>query len=253
MDFSQILSCALDLGEQMLISGAEVYRVEDCIRRICFAYGATDVDVFTITSSIVVTIQQPDGRRLTQTRRIERYATNLHRVHELNQLSRLMCREHIDYASFSTQFRSILAQKPYPQWSEFLCYAMVAAAFTMFFGGSVRDAGISAFIGVILKATVYAVNAVHFNHVLSNLIASFVLSVLAYFAVRCGWADTVDMIVIGNIMLIIPGVALTNSLRDMISGDTMAGILRFIEACILALAIAGGYILASVMMGGMVL
>lgn len=250
MDFSQILSCALDLGEQMLISGAEVYRVEDCIRRICFAYGATDVDVFTITSSIVVTIQQPDGQRLTQTRRIERYATNLHRVHELNQLSRLMCREHIDYASFCKQFRGILAQRPYPQWSEFLSYALIAAAFTMFFGGSARDAGISALIGLVLKATVYAVGAVHFNHVLSNIIASFVISILAYGAVHFAWADTVDMIVIGNIMLIIPGATLTNSLRDMISGDTMAGILRFIEACILALAIAGGYFLASGLMGG---
>lgn len=250
MNYSQVLSCALDIGEQMLVSGAEVYRVEDCIRRICFAYGSTDVDVFTITSSIVVTVQQPDGGRLTETRRIERYSTNLHRVHALNQLSRQMCRERITFEVFQQQYQEILAQKPYPQWCEFLSYALIASAFTIFFGGSWRDAGISALIGLVLKGTVYLVGAVHFNHVLSNLIASFVLSVLAYVAVRLGFADTVDMIVIGNIMLIIPGVALTNSLRDMISGDTMAGILRFIEACILALAIAGGYFLASAIMGG---
>lgn len=250
MNYSQVLSCALDIGEEMLVSGGEVYRVEDCIRRICFAYGAIDVDVFTITSSIVVTVQQPDCSRLTETRRIERYATNLHRVHELNRLSRLMCRERIDFDEFKRQYGTIISQKPYPQWVEFLCYAMVAAAFTLFFGGSWRDAGISALIGLVLKGTVYLIGAVRFNHVLSNLIASFVLSILSYVAVRLGLADTVDMIVIGNIMLIIPGVALTNSLRDMISGDTMAGILRFIEACILALAIAGGYFLASIMIGG---
>ena len=63
-------------------------------------------------------------------------------------------------------------------------------------------------------------------------------------------ADTVDRIVIGNIMLLIPGISLTNSIRDMVSGDTMSGTLRFIEACILALAIAGGYFLASVLVGG---
>lgn len=252
MEFSQILSCSLDMGKQLLVSGAEVYRVEDCIRRICFAYGAADVDVFTITSSIVVTIEQPDGQRLTQTRRIERYTTNLHRVHELNRLSRLMCREHIGFEEYQRQFQAIMAQKPYSQWIELVCYAMVAFSFTLFFGGSLRDAGISALIGIVLKITVYGVSAVHFNHVLSNLIASFVLSVLAYLSVRGGWADTVDMIVIGNIMLIIPGVTLTNSMRDMVSGDTMAGILRFIEACILALAIAGGYFLASAVMGGMV-
>lgn len=252
MNYHKALSCALDVGEQLLVSGAEVYRVEDCIRRILFAYGAQDVDVFTITSSIVVTVLTPEGKRLTQTRRIERYATNLQRVHQLNQLSREMCRERMDFDRCQARYAAIMAERPYPQWAEFACYALIAGAFTVFFGGSWRDAVISAFIGVVLKGTVSLVGAVRFNHVLSNLIASFVLSVLAFLAVRVGLADTVDRIVIGNIMLIIPGATLTNSLRDMISGDTMAGILRFIEACILALAIAGGYFLASAVLGGAV-
>ena len=252
MDFSHILSCALDIGEHMLVSGAEVYRVEDCIRRICFAYGATDVDVFTITSSIVATVEPPGEQRLTQTRRIERYATNLDRVHRLNQLSREMCRDHIEFDEFQSRFQRILNQKPYPHWVELFAYALIAGAFTVFFGGSWRDAVISVVIGMVLKGTVYLIGAVHFNHVLSNLIASFVLSALAYLAVRLGLADTVDMIVIGNIMLLIPGISLTNSIRDMVSGDTMSGTLRFIEACILALAIAGGYFLASLLMGGAV-
>ena len=250
MEFSHVLSCALDIGEHMLVSGAEVYRVEDCIRRICFAYGASDVDVFTITSSIVVTVEPPGAQRLTQTRRIARYATNLDRVHRLNQLSREMCRDRISYQEFRTRFQSIMDCKPYSVRKEFLAYALIASSFTVFFGGSWRDALISAIIGLVLKATVMLIGAVNFNHVLSNLIASFVMSTLAYLSVRFGLADTVDMIVIGNIMLVIPGVALTNSLRDMVSGDTMAGILRFIEACILALAIAGGYFLASLLVGG---
>ena len=250
MDFSHILSCALDIGEHMLVSGAEVYRVEDCIRRICFAYGATDVDVFTITSSIVATVEPPGEQRLTQTRRIAGYATNLERVHRLNDLSRKMCRDRIEYEEFRQRFQAIIDHKPYSHYTELLAYALIAGSFTVFFGGSWRDAMISAMIGMVVKGTVYLVGQVHFNHVLSNLIASFVLSALAYLSVRLGAADTVDMIVIGNIMLLIPGIALTNSIRDMVSGDTIAGTLRFIEACILALSIAGGYFLASMLIGG---
>ena len=200
----------------------------------------------------MTTVEPPGEQRLTQTRRIERYATNLDRVHRLNALSRKMCRDRIEFEEFQRCFQNILNQKPYPHWVELLAYALIAGAFTVFFGGSWRDAVISAVIGMILKGTVYLIGAVHFNHVLSNLIVTFVLSILAYSAVRMGLADTVDMIVIGNIMLVIPGVSLTNSMRDMVSGDTMAGILRFIEACILALAIAGGYLLASLLMGGAV-
>ena len=56
MNYERLLSCALTIGEKMLCSGAEVSRVEDSIIRICSAYGADRVDVFTITSSIVVSV-----------------------------------------------------------------------------------------------------------------------------------------------------------------------------------------------------
>lgn len=36
----QYLYYAMTIGEHLLISGAEVGRVEDTIRRICMAYGA---------------------------------------------------------------------------------------------------------------------------------------------------------------------------------------------------------------------
>ena len=48
----EYLSCAMDIGEQMLISGAEVHRAEESIRRMCTAFGAERVDIFIITSSM---------------------------------------------------------------------------------------------------------------------------------------------------------------------------------------------------------
>ena len=91
MDSSFLLSCALGIGEQMLISGAEIYRVEDCIKRICLSYGMRRIDVFTITSSIVATLEDNDHKNITQTRRISSYSTDLTKLDRLNQLSREMC------------------------------------------------------------------------------------------------------------------------------------------------------------------
>ena len=61
-----------------------------------------------------------------------------------------------------------------------------------------------------------------------------------------------DMIIIGNIMLLIPGIGLTNSIRDIVSGDIMAGMLRFCESVIIAVAIAAGYILSALLLGGLI-
>ena len=57
---------------------------------------------------------------------------------------------------------------------------------------------------------------------------------------------------IGIIMTLIPGIGLTNALRDLFTGDSIAGLLRSIEAALTALAIAAGYFLISVV-GGMLL
>ena len=251
VEFQQVVSCALEIGEYMLVSGAEVYRVEDCMQRICKAYGAKDVDVFTITSSIVLTAQAPDGAHITQTCRIARTNTDLTMVDALNDLSRSMCTDQLSYEEVRSRLEQIKAMPRYPQWVEYLMYAVIAGAFTLFFGGCWADMIAAIVVGVCLKACVWLTGRARFNQVFSNVIATYALTVLSYVLVRLGVGKSVDMIVIGNIMPLIPGIGLTNSLRDMVTGDTITGMLRFCEACIIALAIAAGYILASISLGGL--
>lgn len=50
-----MLENALEIGARMLISGAEIRRVEDSIFRICTAYGSERTEVFSITYTIVAT------------------------------------------------------------------------------------------------------------------------------------------------------------------------------------------------------
>ena len=66
---------------------------------------------------------------------------------------------------------------------------------------------------------------------------------LAAAAVRLGLGQSAGKISIGNIMLLIPGIALTNSIRDMFSGDTISGTLRFCEAVLLSITVAFGFVL----------
>ena len=79
------------------------------------------------------------------------------------------------------------------------------------------------------------------------------MSSLICFALKSlGLVTTIDFIIISNIMTLIPGIGLTNSLRDLFVGDSISGVLRLIEAAILALAIACGYIVVSFIFGGAV-
>lgn len=246
----ELLYCVMDIGEQMLVSGAEINRVEDSIRRICKAYNGKRIDVFTITSSIVVTVQREDGSILTQTRRIYKYSTNLDKVDKLNSLSRYICSNRPEPEYIIDELKEINKEKVYSSTIEYFAYAIIAGGFTIFFGGTLMDALVSSLIAILLKLFIIVVQKVDKNVIFSNIICSFIIGILAIVSVNVGVGDNLDKIIIGNIMLMIPGIALTNSIRDIISGDTISGLFRLCEAVVVALSIAVGFGIASVFFGG---
>lgn len=250
MQPEQILTCALDIGEQMLLSGAEIGRVEDSIRLICSAYGCARTDVFTITSSIVVSIEDSGRKYYTQSRRITGGKTDLAKLDRLNTLSRHICREKPSWDFIQSRLSSILAAPAYPMWLQILASALIAGAFAVFFGGSAADGAVACCLGAGLHLLTHVLQKARMNQILINVAATFLLSALAILSVRAGIGTDPNEIIIGNIMLLIPGIALTNSLRDMISGDIISGLLRFLDAILVAAAIAAGYIIAAQLLGG---
>lgn len=249
LETEELLGLALDIGEEMLISGAEVGRVEDSVRRILTTYDVQRADVFTITSSIVVTVTDAKGKTLTQTRRIRKYATNLDKLHSLNALSRKICAEKPDSKAIRGELSKIHTGKTYPVPVLCAAFALIAGSFTLFFGGTALDAAAAALIGAILKFSVLLIDKTGVNMVFANVVNSFLVSALAFLCTSVGFGTHADSIIIGNIMLLIPGIGMTNAIRDIISGDIMAGILRFCESVVIAIAIAAGYSIAALLFG----
>lgn len=239
----RILACALDVGESMLICGGEVARVEDTISRILYAYGAQRADIFTITSSIVATLDM-DGQVLTQTRRIFQQQIDFDKLDKLNALSRQICRDKPDCAALHRQLEDIARGPRYGRGMMFLTYALVAAAFSLFFGGSFADALASALTALALKALMDSLGPVGLNPVLASALYAFAGGAVAVLALSLGLGDSFDKIAIGDIMLLIPGAALTNALRDLLSGDTISGLTRLVQAVLAAIAVATGFALA---------
>ncbi|MBQ3104221.1 MAG: threonine/serine exporter family protein [Oscillospiraceae bacterium] len=250
MQTKELISCAMDIGAEMLICGAEVRRVERTVQLIGKAYGCRHVDVFTITSSMVVTVQDAQGEHTTLSRRISKDATDLYRLHRLNDLSREICRDLPSYEYIRQRFEEIVSEKRFPVWLEILAAAVAAGGFAVFFGGGGKDALGAFVLGIMTRLITYCMDKAGVNQLFGNLAASFVLSLGAAGAVLSGFVQDAAIMIIGTIMLLIPGRALTNSLRDMIDGDMMSGLLRFLSAILSAVAIAAGYLLAAQVAGG---
>ena len=247
------LTLVMDIGEQMLLCGAEVHRVEDSVNRMCVALGAARVDCFIITSSMVVTLHEADGNIHTETRRIRATGTNFYQLERLNALSRCVCAERLDKESIKERLAQIKSAKTYPFAVECLMYAVIAAAFTVFFGGSAVESLFAALIGLVVRLAAGLSAKIIGNAIFSKFLSAFIITALSYLFTALRAVPVPDHMIIGNIMLIIPGLGFTNALRDLFVGDSIAGTLRLLEAGLAAVAIASGYFAFVFLMGGVLL
>ncbi|MCC8126412.1 MAG: threonine/serine exporter family protein [Clostridiales bacterium] len=254
----KLLGRTLDLGERMLRTGGEVSRVEDTISRILRAYGFVRVDVFTITSQIQVTAVDANGQVYNQLRRVYQWGTDLAGLEELNQMSRDIC-----------------ARKPNPEeiermiadWDEtdreerkkgvLIAYVgaiLAASGFTVFFGGSLADAAATAVLACLITVMNRHIHTKSDNELVYyfvfSVVTGFAGSLLVRVSADMGIPMNLDKMLIGCIMLTIPGIAITYSVRDMLTGEIITGLLRFVESLLIAASIASGYILSSTIMGG---
>ena len=242
-DAGTILAIALDVGAETLRVGGEIHRVEDTVARICRAYGAESVEVFAITSLITAEVRMPDGTYATRNRRVLTTYNHLARLEALNALSRTICKNPISASEVEARLEAIRRYRPVPEWLCYLGGMLATGGFAVFFGGTLMD-GLAASVIAFILLLFARLRPIQINGMVKTLISSFAAGILSVLSVELGFGDHVDKIIIGTIMLEIPGLSFGNALRDMLSGDTLAGAMRFIQAILQALMIALGYMAA---------
>ena len=247
-DAQKYLYAAMAAGEAILENGGEVSRVEDSIRRICTAYGVPRADVFCITSSIVTTVYFNRDDSCTQTRRITHTENDFDRLGRVNALSRQICEERTDPEDVLERLARIRGLPPAPFARQLLIYALIPASFTVFFGGSAVDMVISGLIGSLLLCLKKRLNDARFNALFTALLCSLAGGFLANLLTVGLSAGNASLISIGNVMVFIPGVKFTNSFRDLLTGETITGLICLAESLLLAVIVAVGFAAASLLL-----
>ena len=252
-DPDKVLTVALDICEGMLESGAEIHRVEDTAERICRAYGAQEIEIFAISSLIVATISMADGRDCTQARRVYGNVNNLFRIEKLNALSRTICRDLPDPLGVIEEIGDIRASRGLPLWVKYIGGILGAFGFTLFFGGSLPDAAIAALVGTVVCYLDFNrpkyLNQIAYT-VIVSAVGSLLIGLIDRFFGQAIPSFNVSMISIGVIMLLIPGLALGNAVRDLLCGEVVSGAVKTLQSILVAGAIALGFTTVLWLFGG---
>lgn len=240
MNYDELITLTTDVGCLLLTNGAEIYRVEESMQRIFRAYGVKNGEVFAIPTCINVTITTPEGRPVTLIKRILTRGTNLDKVERGNDLCRRICRSTPEFKAIRRELAVIEHRPVYGLGFQILAFALVAFAFTLFYGGSFADGVCAMFCGAVIKVICHNMNRFHANSFFVNIIASFAAAAIALIAAQFNVTLSTDKIIIGALMNLVPGIAITSFMRDIIAGDLMAGIIRLTESVLVATAIAIG-------------
>lgn len=248
-DCERFLENVLELGRQYVATGAEIKRVEDTLYRICNAYEFKGIEVYAVTSLIVITVKSKENHHYTQSVRVTEGSTDLGRLEEINAQCRYICREKPDVEELDKMIMHYQKPKGKPVL-KCLGYMLAAGGFAVFFGGSLFDGFAAALVAIVIYLMDYHFKLKKMNNVVYTIVASFISGTVALLIAHFGIGDSADKIMIGDIMLFIPGLLLVNSIKEMFNRDIVTGLYRFIEAIFVAVAIAGGYALSVVCFGG---
>ncbi|MBV7274438.1 threonine/serine exporter family protein [Clostridium thailandense] len=240
MDFNRIVNVATHAGKIMLESGAEIYRVEETMLRICNAWDIHNADTFVTPTVLMISIPTKYGEPISIIKRIKKRTVNLEKISQVNDISRHIQNKGLTLEMIEDRLSEIESSKAYSNRLNILLSGVAAGFFTLVFNGNLRDFLVALFIGCGIRIISLVLSNLDANDFFINILCGSFTALTALALTHLGISSHSDKIIIGSIMLLVPGLAITNAIRDTISGDLLSGITRGIEAFLIAVGIALG-------------
>lgn len=236
MELNKILKTAAYAGKMILENGGETYRSEDIVTRICETHDAS-ADCLATLSGIIVAVTK-DGQTLSTVIRIKLRTINLEKVHQINELARDARKYSSD--EFMEELKNINQSPRYCFSLNLIAHSIIAASFAILFGGTLKDFFGTLPIGAAVYLLSYSFSKYELNGIFVNTFGGAISAFLAHSFYYLGFIDNIDKVIIGALMLLVPGIALTNGIRDIVAGDYMTGMARGTEALLIATSLAVG-------------
>ena len=222
---NNVLFVACYMGRLILQNGGETYRTEETIRRTCEYYGIK-ANSFATLNTIITSIDSFDGKRYSKVDRIDSRTLNLDKVDRLNNIARNLNKYKI--SEVKEKIMEIEAEDKMNFRKKVLGNVLVGSAFAILF---------STFI---LACTDEFIKDLKLNNFFVNFIGGVIAAIISLMFFKFNFIDDISISIISALMLLVPGISFTNSIRDIIAGDFVSGISRGVEAVTTGIALASG-------------
>lgn len=236
----EILLLAMNAGRILLENGAEIFRVEETIDRICRHFGLESANAFVLSNGIFLTCGNETETQFARVQVIPVNAANLSRVAEVNQLSRLIESGTYTLEEAEQELKRIEQMPGFSRRLQTAASAISGACFCFMFGGGVRDMLCAMVIGAFLQIYLMFLGKPRFSKIVCHLLGGAGVTLLCLLCCQTGLGISLPAMLMADIILMVPGIAFTNGIRDIADGDYIAGSVRILDAILVFFSAAMG-------------
>jgi uncharacterized membrane protein YjjP (DUF1212 family) len=249
LEVKEVLNIALLSGEILLTSGSEIHRVEDTIDRICRAYNIASESFVTPTGIFMSGYAIGNtGETISLVKRIRSRKINLHNIEMINTFSRNLQNETMSYDEALQTLKDI-ETAPYFSFIKRLTAAgLTSFAYALLFKGTFIDGLFASVISMLIYTISEKMSKVNLSPYFINFLCSFTAGIISLSSGRLINSLNINPIVVGSIMILVPGLAITNGIKDGLHGDILSSQARVVEALIIVSTIGVGVGLALLLM-----
>lgn len=239
-DEREVLEVAMQAGHILLENGAEIFRVEETIDKICNFYGIESANSFVLSNGIFTTAGSQREQYFAKVQHIPVNGAHLDRVAAVNQLSREVTEGRYTLKQVKEHLDQIKVMPGKTKGMRILASGVGSASFCYLFGGSAFDSAASLVAGLLLYVFVLYVSGPHLSKIVGNISGGALVTFLCIVMYHLHIGDSLDHMIIGSIIPLIPGVPFTNAIRDIADGDYISGSVRMMDALLVFFCIAMG-------------
>lgn len=239
MEIKQVLEIALNSGYILLSNGAEAYRVEETIERICAAYDY-QCECITTANGVFVSVLDNTGEKVTSLKKVRNPSVDLYKIELINTFSRDIQNNSLSYKEAVTTLKEIENAIKFSFPVRVFAACMTSFIYSLFFNGTIYDSIVASMVSIGIYYMMDKISKLGFFQFFEFFFSGFIIGMVSMAAENVLPFVSEGNIITGAIMILLPGVPLTNGIKDIIYGDFTSGLIKVGEALIIITAIGAG-------------
>jgi len=233
------INLLLTAGQLLLESGAETYRAEDAALYIFRRVGEGDINIFAVPTMLIIEITTPEGESVYGCRRIRRRSTHLGKLAQINTVVRRASNGEIS-ADEALDALHMIDNKKESAHVSMLATAAAAGVFSLLIDGGIAELILAFLCCLLAESAALLFRNVSMHGFFSSVLGGLVPTLILIPAGRLWPGIDPQIVLLGSMLPLFPGVATVNAIRDTINGDLISGVSRAAEAMLVALGLGLG-------------